>query len=76
MTMSTPSPRTVSSESVTRTATSMRASARRSRPVISQSIQTIRSWERSVFTAVTAVTVRAGTTAHPADGAGRDASLS
>src|SRR5450759_1531331 len=43
ITTSTPSPRTLSSESVTTAATSIRASAVRSRPFISQSIQTIRS---------------------------------
>ena len=47
MTTSTPSPSTLSSESVTSAATSTSASATRSSPVISQSIQTIRSWERS-----------------------------
>ena len=41
MTTSTPSPRTLSSSSVTRTASSMRASWTRSRPVISQSTQTM-----------------------------------
>src|SRR5665811_133046 len=40
MTMSTPSPKTLSSGSVTSTASSMRASVPRSRPVISQSIHT------------------------------------
>jgi hypothetical protein len=102
-TTSIPSPSTVSSESVTSAATSTSASETRSRPVISQSIQTIRSCERSVpiaglaaalvaelvaelvarlvaelvggLAAVTAVTVRAGSAAHPADMAGRDASL-
>ena len=49
ITTSTPSPSTVSSESVTRAATSTRASVRRSSPVISQSIQTMRSCERSLF---------------------------
>ncbi len=44
MTMSTPSPSTLSSESVTSAATSTRASASRSRPVISQSIHTRRSF--------------------------------
>ena len=43
MTTSTPSPRTVSSKSVTRAATSTRASDSSERPVISQSIQTMRS---------------------------------
>ena len=43
MTTSTPSPSTVSSESVTTAATSTSASVARSSPVISQSIQTIRS---------------------------------
>ena len=44
MTTSTPSPSTLSSESVTSAATSTSASWPRSRPVISQSIQTILSW--------------------------------
>ena len=49
MTRSTPSPSTLSSKSVTSAATSMSASFARARPVISQSIQTIRSFsERSV----------------------------
>ena len=49
MTRSTPSPSWLSSKSVTSAATSMRASCARERPVISQSIQTIRSFsERSV----------------------------
>ena len=43
ITTSTPSPRMLSSESVTRAATSIRASFSVSRPVISQSIQTMRS---------------------------------
>ena len=43
-TTSTPSPRTLSSKSVTSAATSISASARRSRPVISQSIHTSRSF--------------------------------
>src|SRR5215218_1731309 len=47
MTTSTPSPSTLSWESVTSTATSMSASRCRSRPVISQSIQTMRSAEGS-----------------------------
>ena len=55
MTTSTPSPSTLSSESVTRAATSTSASCPRSRPVISQSIQTILSL-RSVM----AVTLEAG----------------
>jgi hypothetical protein len=42
MTMSTPSPSTARSESVTTTAISTSASEPRSSPVISQSIQTIR----------------------------------
>ena len=70
MTTSTPSPSTFSSESVTSTATSTSASGTRSSPVISQSIQTIRSWERScarsALPPATAVTVRAGAGAHPA----------
>ena len=40
MIRSTPSPSTLRSKSVTRAATSIIASARRSSPVISQSIQT------------------------------------
>ncbi len=44
MTMSTPSPSTFSSESVTRAATSMSASSDSERPVISQSIHTMRSF--------------------------------
>ena len=43
MTMSTPSPMTFSSESVTSAATSMSRSEPRSSPVISQSIHTSRS---------------------------------
>ena len=43
MTMSIPSPSTLRSKSVTRAATSINASAMRSRPVISQSIHTSRS---------------------------------
>jgi hypothetical protein len=43
-TMSTPSPRMFSSESVTRAATSTSASVSRLSPVISQSIQTMRSF--------------------------------
>ena len=46
MTRSTPSPSTLRSKSVTRAATSIRASAVRSRPVISQSIHTSRSLTR------------------------------
>ena len=57
MTTSTPSPRTVSSKSVTRAATSTSASVRRDRPVISQSIQMIRSemarWLGESFVVVT-----------------------
>ena len=49
MTRSTPSPSWLSSKSVTRAATSMSASFSRESPVISQSIQTMRSLtERSV----------------------------
>lgn len=44
MTMSTPSPSTFSSESVTSAATSMSASEDSERPVISQSIHTMRSF--------------------------------
>ena len=44
--MSTPSPSTLRSKSVTRAATSINASATRSSPVISQSIQTSRSFTR------------------------------
>src|SRR5665647_3485372 len=57
MTASTPSPRTLSSESVTTAATSIRASLTMSRPVISQSTQTMRSFVAGV--ALTGVTVRA-----------------
>ena len=46
MTMSMPSPSTLRSKSVTSAATSIRASATMSRPVISQSIQTSRSLTR------------------------------
>src|SRR5690349_17866974 len=46
MTMSTPSPSTLRSKSVTSAATSISASAVRSRPVISQSIHTSRSLTR------------------------------
>src|SRR5665648_95536 len=56
MTASTPSPRTLSSESVTTAATSIRASLTMSRPVISQSTQTMRSFVAGV--ALTGVTVR------------------
>ena len=46
ITMSTPSPSTFSSESVTSAATSMSASSDSERPVISQSIHTMRSFMR------------------------------
>src|SRR3954447_20131409 len=49
MTMSTPSPSTFSSPSVTRQAISIRASRCRSRPVISQSIHTRRSFTRAAY---------------------------
>ncbi len=58
ITTSTPSPSTVSCESVTRAATSISASAVRSSPVISQSIHTMRSCERSLFSVATAGTLR------------------
>lgn len=46
ITMSTPSPSTFSSESVTSAATSMSASSVSESPVISQSIHTMRSFMR------------------------------
>src|SRR4051812_23825418 len=49
ITRSTPSPRTRRSPSVTRAAISMRASRPRSRPVISQSIHTRRSFTRPAY---------------------------
>ena len=52
MTMSTPSPSTLRSKSVTSAATSIRASASRSSPVISQSIQTSRSVTRGSLLAI------------------------
>src|SRR3954454_11523674 len=51
MTTSTPSPRTVSSKSVTSAETSMRASRARLNPVISQSIHTSRSFTRPTLLA-------------------------
>lgn len=50
--MSTPSPSTFSSESVTKAATSISASSVNESPVISQSIHTIRSFMRLPYGAL------------------------
>lgn len=52
ITMSTPSPSTFSSESVTSAATSMSASSASESPVISQSIHTMRSFMRPPYGAL------------------------
>ena len=71
MTTSTPSPSWLSSKSVTRAATSMRASSVKESPVISQSIQTIRSLVArfdgvaGLAGLVTWLTLRRGPTAMP-----------
>ena len=53
MMMSTPSPSTLRSKSVTRAATSMSASCSRDSPVISQSIQTRRSFSEATQSTIT-----------------------